>query len=67
MGNRTLPILMIIAGGILVYCAVKNKSPRDVISEAIGTNNGGRGTPTKPKNTGDTISTIPTGGLGVYK
>lgn len=67
MGDKTLPILMILGGGLLIYCAVKNKSPAVVISAAIGNPNGGHPVPGKVAVTGDTITTTPAGGMGVRK
>lgn len=33
--NNTLPILMLVAGGLLIYSAVKNRSPISVIQETL--------------------------------
>jgi predicted Fe-Mo cluster-binding NifX family protein len=36
MNSNLLAILLLSSGGILIYSAVKNRDPRDVIKQALG-------------------------------
>lgn len=58
------------AGAILLYCAVKDKDPRDVIKEALGGKKAESAgiSPTTPATPGDrTQNLVNTGSLGPWK